>query len=141
MQRSSLSSTSSSSAIAARKVVLPLEINELPAGRKAECMMGLDFVSASDRDGVLQAKFEIKFGSGSGGIPVEIKPTIGDLLLPCTRTVDQFDAAVNRLQGFNRAETKFSVSGSSARRLLRQVRSQPVPLADTPQSSESLRAA
>jgi AP-3 complex subunit beta len=104
-------STSSGTAIGARKVVLPLEISELPAGRRAECIVGIDFSSASDREGSLQAKLEIKFGSG--GTAVEIRPTIGDLLLPCQRSVDEFDAAVSRMQGFNRAESTFSVSESS----------------------------
>lgn len=104
-------STSSGSAIGVRKIVLPLEISELPVGRRAECFVGIDFASASDRESFMQAKLEVKFGSG--GTTVEIKPTIGDLLLPCKRSIDEFDAAVSRMQGFHRAESNFSVSESS----------------------------
>jgi AP-3 complex subunit beta len=105
------SSTFSGSAIGARKIVLPQEISELPAGRRADCVVGIDFASASDREGSLLAKLEIKFGSG--GTPIEVKPSIGDLLLPCLRSVDEFDAAVSRMKGFHRAESIFSVAESS----------------------------
>lgn len=107
IQRSSASSTS---VISPRKVVLPLEIDQLASGKKSECIVGIDFASPSDRDGVMQAKFEIKFGSGS--VPADLKPSIGDLLLPCKRTREDFDSAIARMHGFNRVESSFSVPAS-----------------------------
>jgi hypothetical protein len=103
--------STSSSSVGPRKVMLPLEVSELPAGRKAECVVGIDFTSVSDREGSLLAKLEIKFGTG--GMAMELKPTIGDLLLPCTRTIEQFEAAIQRMHGFNRVEASFSVSETS----------------------------
>ena len=116
--------SSSSSIIGPRKVVVPPEMNQVAVGQKSECLVGIDFAGASDRDGSLHAKLEIKFGSG--GMPVDIKPSIGDLLLPCRRSVAEFDAAVSRMHGFNRVESKFSVAGASReeqlpRRLLSRV--------------------
>ena len=61
----------------------------------------------------MHAKLEIKFDS-SGTMPVEIKPSIGDLLLPCRLTVAQFDADVKRMHGFNRVESKVTVPHSRA---------------------------
>ena len=52
------------------------------------------------------AKLEVKLGTG-GGIPVEIKPSLGDLLLPCHRSVDEFDKAIVTMQGFQRVESTF----------------------------------
>lgn len=105
------SSSTSSSTIGPRNIVLPLEISELPCGRKVECMIGIDFSGVSDREGSLLAKLEVKFGST--GASVDLKPSICDLLLHCTRSIEQFDAAFQRMHGFNRVETNFSVSESS----------------------------
>jgi hypothetical protein len=104
------SSTSSTSVISPRKVVLPLEIDQLASGKKCECLVGIDFASPSDRDGAMQAKFEIKFGSGS--VPADLKPSIGDLLLPCKRTREEFDSAIARMHGFNRVESSLNVTPS-----------------------------
>ena len=97
--------------IAPRKVVLPPEISQILMGQHVECLIGFDFFSASDRDGSLHAKLEIKFDS-SGTVPVDIRPSIGDLLLPCRQTVDQFDADLRRMHGFNRVESEFTLSCS-----------------------------
>jgi AP-3 complex subunit beta len=105
------SSASSSSVIGPRKVVLPPEITCLAIGQKTECVIGIDFASASDRDGSLLARLDIKYGGG--GIPVEIKPSIGDVLMPCKRTIEEFDADIRRMQGFQRIESSFSVPPAS----------------------------
>ncbi|GAX21819.1 AP-3 complex subunit beta [Fistulifera solaris] len=91
-----------SSIIRPRLFVPPPEIDLLEAGKQAEGILGIDFMETSDRDGSMQAKVDIKYGTG--GIPVEIKPSIGDLLLPCQRSVSEFDTAMARLQGFQRVE-------------------------------------
>ena len=102
------SSSASASTIAPRKVVVPPEIEQLGPGQKSDCVVGIEFASASDRDGSLQAKFDIKFGSGA--TPVDIRPTLGDVLLPCKIKQSDFDQEISRLQGFQRVETNISAS-------------------------------
>jgi AP-3 complex subunit beta len=108
------SATSNASVIGPRKMVLPLPIDELPAHRKTECLVGIEFLSISDRDGSLLAKLDVKFGS-NGTAAIDIKPSIGDVLLPCQRSVQEFDSAVHRMQGFNRAVASFVIPPASSR--------------------------
>jgi AP-3 complex subunit beta len=109
MQRSSASSRSS--IISPSKVVVPPEIDLLRAGQCTDAMVGIDFQSASDRDGSLLAKFDIK--SASGSVPVEIKPCLADLLLPCKRSVGEFDEEIDKMHGFQRVESKVSLNFSA----------------------------
>lgn len=96
--------------IGPRKVVPPQEIDVLHVGQRSDCMLGIEFASPSDRDGSLLAKFDIKFGSS--GSPVEIKPAIADVLLPCQRSLEEFDEQVKRLQGFQRVDTNLAIDSS-----------------------------
>ena len=105
------SSTSSSSVISPLKVVAPPEIALLGEGQSADCMLGIEFSGASDRDGSLQAKFDVKSSTG-GSMPVEFKPSLADLLLPCQRSVGDFDAEMDKLHGFQRVESKLSVDAA-----------------------------
>ena len=107
-------STSNASVIGPRKMVLPPPIDELPSHRKTECLIGIEFLSSSDRDGSLLAKLDIKFGSNSTAA-IDIKPSIGDLLLPCQRSVAEFDSVVQGMQGFSRATANFVLPPSVAR--------------------------
>jgi AP-3 complex subunit beta len=115
LQRSS--STNNASVIGPKRMVLPIAIDELPAHRKTECLVGIEFISTSDRDGSLLAKLDIKFGS-NGTAALDIKPSIGDVLLPCRRSIQEFDAAVHRMQGFNRAEANFVIPPLSSRAII-----------------------
>ena len=55
-------------------------------------------------------RFDIKTSTG-GGIPIEIKPSLGDLLTPQkTPSVADFNASMNRMQGFQRVTSKFQSS-------------------------------
>eukprot|EP00523_Entomoneis_sp_CCMP467_P006485 CAMPEP_0168723514 /NCGR_PEP_ID=MMETSP0724-20121128/3156_1 /TAXON_ID=265536 /ORGANISM="Amphiprora sp., Strain CCMP467" /LENGTH=1368 /DNA_ID=CAMNT_0008770227 /DNA_START=87 /DNA_END=4190 /DNA_ORIENTATION=- len=103
----------SSSTIGPRKVYLPQEIHQMKAGQHTECILGVEFASASDRDETLLAKLDFKFGSG--GIPLEIKPSLGYMLLPCQRATTSFDDEMKQLQGFQRVESviepKFDMVG------------------------------
>lgn len=72
----------------------------------------IEFTSVSDREGDLTGRLEIKCGSG-GGVPIEIKPSLCELLKPCTTptTVQDFDQSMQRMQGpFQRVETSFSTN-------------------------------
>ena len=94
--------------IAPRKVVAPPEIEQLGPGQQTDCVVGIEFTSPSDRDGSLQAKFDIKFGSGA--TPVDIRPSLGDLLLPCKRNPSDFDTQIGRLHGFQRVESSIKAA-------------------------------
>ena len=64
----------------------------------------------SDREGDIIGRLEIKTGSG-GGVPVEIKPSLCELLKPPPTPVtkEDFDQRLQRMHGpFQRAETSFS---------------------------------
>ena len=104
------SSSSTSSVIIPSRVLVPEEIPILNVGAEARVVVCINFNDSSDRDGASLAKLEAK--SGSGGMPFEIRPRILDLLLPCSRSIDEFDAAVGRMHGFNRLETKVAASAS-----------------------------
>ncbi|KAL7558510.1 hypothetical protein ACA910_008107 [Epithemia clementina (nom. ined.)] len=104
----------SSSFLGPKNIFFPPEIDQLKPGQRSECVLGMEFPSLSDRDGALLAKFDFRYGSGN--MPVEIKPTLGDLLLPCdtsSQTTSKFDDEMKRLQGFQRVETTVDVSSSS----------------------------
>jgi hypothetical protein len=93
--------------IGPRNVAVPPEIAQLRAGQQTTCSVGIEFTSMSDRGGGLQAKFDIKFGSGS--MPVDIRPSLGDIILPCKKTFSDFDKQLNVLQGFQRVESSVTV--------------------------------
>lgn len=121
LQRSS--STGSGSTIGPRKVSLPLEIPELKKDQVVESVLAIDFASTSDREGSMLAKLDVKFGSG--GIPVEIKPSLGDILLPSTISPTQFDQAIARLHGFQRLDSTIdlqtNISGGDLARQLQKL--------------------
>lgn len=106
-----LQRASTSSQIGPKKVVVPGEIASLKQGQMSLVILGIDFVTPSDRDGNLLAKFDIK--TNSGGIPVEFRPNLGQLLLPCKRTETEFNTGISKLQGFNRITSKFTISDPS----------------------------
>jgi len=101
---------SPSGAIALKKTLCPPDIPELKAGQVVNVTLCLEFASASNREGDLVGKFDVKTAIG-GGIPIEFKPSIGDLLrsqeAPNTA---EFDSSFNRLQGFQRVTTTFQSS-------------------------------
>lgn len=105
----------SSGAFALKKALLPpTEIAELKCGQVANVTIGLEFASASNREGDLVARFDIKTSTG-GGMPIELKPTLGDLLISpqLPPSVSEFDTAMNRLQGFQRVTATFLSSSSN----------------------------
>jgi hypothetical protein len=94
--------------IGPRRVIAPQEITALKKGQMTTATLGVEFQSASDRDGALQARFDIKSDRGSN--PVDIKPPLGELLVPCRMSESDFDSAMERLQGFQRVESSFVLS-------------------------------
>lgn len=80
----------------------------LKKGQMTTATLGISFQSASDRDGALQARFDFK--SDRGSTPVDIRPSLGDMLQPCPMNVKEFDSNVGALQGFSRVSTKFQLA-------------------------------
>jgi len=115
-------SSSSASTIVPKRVVAPPEIAQLSKGQQVDCVIGIEFSGISDREGSLLAKVDVKFGSG--GIPVDIKPSLSDVLLPPLNnkrySVDEFDSAIGRLRGFQRVETTLMAPRSQLPVLLMQ---------------------
>ena len=68
----------------------------------------IEFASASNRDGDLVARLEIKSATG-GGTPVQIKPSLSELVRPCKQhKKEEFDATMAQMQGFQRVESTFT---------------------------------
>jgi len=87
--------------------VTPQEIVALKKGQMTTATLGISFQSASDRDGALQARFDFK--SDRGNNPVDIRPSLGDMLQPCRMNAKDFDVHVEALQGFSRVVSKFQL--------------------------------
>lgn len=101
------SSSSTGSTIGPSRISFPEEVGILNGGDAcSERFMAIEFSSLSDRDGCYVAKLEIK--AGSSGKPIEIKPSLGDMLQPTRRTTSEFDATISRMQGFNRVQSTFT---------------------------------
>lgn len=96
-----------SGAVATKKILCPPEIPELKKGQMSTATLCIEFVSASNRDGDLVARLEIKSAAG-GGTPVQIKPTLSELLRPCKRQKEEFDTQMAQMQGFERVESTFT---------------------------------
>lgn len=102
--------SSSAGAFAVKKLLCPPEIPELKKGQVSNVTLGIVFASMSNREGDMVARFDIKSSVG-GGSPVELKPSLGDLLLPQNVTsVADFDSKMSRMQGFQRVTSKFQTS-------------------------------
>ena len=125
------SSSATSSNIGVKKAVVPPEIVGLKQGQMSNVMLGIDFAGASDRDDSLLARFDIKFNGGS--VPVEIRPSLVQLLQPCKRSSSEFDSGMAKLQGFNRVDASFATSDISfltSRWLQKQANLTPVSKSD-----------
>jgi len=109
-----LPKSSSGGGIQVKKALCPPDIAELKPSQVANATLCLEFASASNREGDMVARFDIKTSTGSG-IPIEIKPSLGDLLMAQKApSVAEFDAAMNRMQGFQRVTSSFQSSNLDA---------------------------
>ena len=109
-----------SSGVALRKTLVPPEIVELKQGQIALAVLILEFASTSNRDGDLVARLDIRSSTTGGSSPVEVKPSLADLLRPY-ETLNQasFDKSMSTLQGFGRVTSKVSVPASLVQSLPR----------------------
>eukprot|EP00984_Skeletonema_dohrnii_P019666 scaffold9453_cov84-Skeletonema_dohrnii-CCMP3373.AAC.3 len=99
----------SGGSISASKVILPPEISVLKKGQASIVFIGITFESATDRDGVALAKFDVK--SDRGSTSIDIRPSIGEMLDTPPENID-FDAATSGFEGnkFLMISVSFSLS-------------------------------
>lgn len=96
--------------ISPSKVKTPPEFPAFKTGMVSSVFIGLTFASASDRDGVSVAKFDVK--SDRGATSIEVRPTLGELLLDKAKNMSQpdFDASISVLHGIQRTSSTFTLS-------------------------------
>jgi len=99
----------SGGSISPSKVILPPEISVLKKGQASIVFIGITFETATDRDGVALAKFDVK--SDRGSTSIEIRPSIGEMLDTPPKNID-FDAATSGFEGnkFLMISSSFSLS-------------------------------
>lgn len=105
--------------ISPSKVITPSEFPALKKGMASNVFVGIVFASASDRDGVAVAKFEVK--SDRGTTSIEVRPTLGELLRDdATKSTSQpaFDAAVSRLHGIQRISSTFALKATTRNEII-----------------------
>ena len=99
-----------SGAVPVKRAVWPPEISELKKGQVSNATLCLEFASASNREGDMVARVDIKSSTG-GGVPVELKPSLADLLKPHkSNSVSEFDSTMQRMQGFGRVASSFQTN-------------------------------
>jgi hypothetical protein len=88
----------------------PPEITELKKGQVSSfATLCIEFTSASNRDGDLVARLDVK--SSTGGVPIDVKPSLGELLRPCKQLkAADFDTSMNQMQGFQRVVSSFTTA-------------------------------
>ncbi|MGK3743971.1 MAG: hypothetical protein ACI8RD_007093 [Bacillariaceae sp.] len=95
---------------ASKKISCPPEIMELKVNQTTSACLVVEFASMSNREGDLVGRIEVKQGYGGGSVPIEIKPPLGELLLPLEKniSVEEFDTTMSRMQGFQRVESSYT---------------------------------
>ena len=78
----------------------------------ATVVLGIEFNDCIDRDDSLLARFEIKYNGGA--LPMEVRPSLLELLQPCMKNRREFDGATRKLQGFNCVDSSFSLPSASS---------------------------
>lgn len=132
--------STSSGHVAPTKTVIPPEIVALAKGQMAVAILGVTFASVSDREGSLQARFDLK--SDRATTALDLRPPLGELVQPLKMTADAFEKGMKQLQGFQRVTSKFTVASveSLGGAVLKQVALQPLDSkADTWEKSRQLR--
>lgn len=102
-----VSRSTTSGNIGPKRSVLPQEILALNKDMMTMVILGVEFASASDRNGTLQARFDLK--SDRGSHPLDLRPPLTELVKPLVLNASAFDENMNRLQGFQRVTSKFTI--------------------------------
>jgi len=106
--------------IAIKRTVCPPEIPELKKGQMSTAHVCTQFMSASNREGDMVIRLDIKSSSG-GGVPVEIKPHVGELLRPYNMNVLEFDSKLSKMHGFQRVSATFAVNPANVNTLITSI--------------------
>ena len=108
--------------ISPSKVITPPEIPALKKGMASTLFIAITFASATDRDNISVAKFDIK--SDHGTTSVEVRPTLGELLIDeGTKNMSQaeFDTAISILHGIQRISSTFNCPPKDSNSLPRTI--------------------
>ncbi len=100
----------SSGLISPSKAITPHEIPVLNNGMASSVFIGLTFATATDRDGITVAKFDVK--SDRGMTSIEVRPTLGELLNDealIDMSQSDFDTKISGLNGIQRTSSPFSI--------------------------------
>lgn len=81
------------------KSILPVEIAALDKAKISYAVVGLEFSQASDKDGAMWAKFDVK--SDRGTFPIDVCPPLAETIEPIAMSQKEFDIAANKLQGIH----------------------------------------
>ena len=107
MQRS----VSSSNIVPATKVMIPQEIDMLNKSQLSFVIIGIEFAQASDKDGALLARFDVKCDRSTTS--VDINPPLAELIVRNKLDIVEFDKAMGKLHGIHqRTESRFDIPPS-----------------------------
>lgn len=112
--------SSTKGGVAIKKTFFPPEIPELKKGQMSTAQVCVQFTSASNREGDLAIRFDIKSSMG-GGVPVEMKPRVGELLRPRSMSVDDFNSTFGKMHGFQRVSASFAIAPGSIESLPKSI--------------------
>ena len=105
--------TGPSGGISIKKVICPPEIAELKTGQMSNATICIEFANIPDREGDMTARLDIN-SSTAGSMPVELKPSLGELLLPLQVNKSEYESTMDRMQGFQRIVSSFQSNVSSS---------------------------
>lgn len=90
---------SKSNVIPTTRTYLPMEISTLENSKLSYAIVGIEFAQASDKDGAMMAKFDIKCDRGT--TPIDICPPLAEMIRPVHLSRQEFDTAIEKLQGIH----------------------------------------
>ena len=102
-----VSRSTTSGYVGPKRTAVPPEIAALGKDQMTLAIVGLEFASVSDREGSLQARWDIKSDRGSN--PLDLRPPLTELVRPFELNVKTFDDNMSRMQGFQRVVSNFII--------------------------------
>ena len=106
---------------APQKVAVPQEIAALGRNQVSVSTLGMDFGKpTSDRDGCWVARFDIKSDRGTN--PVEVRPSLAEMLSPLPLRSAKFDELAAKFTGaYQKMFCSFTVNPCELRRLPKRI--------------------
>ena len=104
------------------RISIPQEISSLESMKVSSAIIGLEFAQASDKEGALLAKFDLKCDRGT--TPIDICPPLAETVKPSPISVEKFDESIMKLQGIHQqSKATFNVPLSDLKSFKKQVES------------------